>query len=101
MNDLTVSAIDRQIILNNPLAGKKIHEYLGVTGTMFEREYRYAAKLLETSIRSITVRRFVDDHDSELWNDGHYVGKIRACSTEGHACHSVDKFYMRTIIMRS
>lgn len=77
MNDLTVSAIDRQNILNNPLAVEKIQEYIGITGMLFEGEYRYTANLVasfyEIDIR--TVRRYVDEYDSELRNNGYLVLK--------------------------
>jgi hypothetical protein len=57
MNDLTVSAIDRQNILNNPLAVEKIQEYLGITGMLFEGECRFPANLIaafyEIDIRTV------------------------------------------------
>lgn len=77
MNDLTASAIDRQNILNNPLAVEKIQEYLGITGMLFEGEYRFTANLIaafyEIDIR--TVRRYVDEHGAELGNNGYQVLK--------------------------
>lgn len=77
MKDLTASSIDRQNILNNPLAVDKIQEHLGITGMMFDGEYRYTANLVasffEVDIR--TIRRYVDTHTSELGNNGYEVLK--------------------------
>jgi hypothetical protein len=77
MKDLTSSPIDRQNILNNPLAIEKIQEYIGITGMQFEGEYRYTANLVasffEVDIR--TIRRYVDSHGAELGNNGYEVLK--------------------------
>lgn len=39
--DLTMSAIDRQNILNNKVALDNIQEYIGVSGMYFNGEYRF------------------------------------------------------------
>ena len=36
MNDLTISAIDRQNVLNNLEAVENIQKYLGISGMLFE-----------------------------------------------------------------
>jgi hypothetical protein len=41
MKDLTVSEIDRQNILNNKKAVENIQIYLGVSGMLFQGEYRF------------------------------------------------------------
>jgi hypothetical protein len=41
MKDLTVSAIDRQNMLNNKTALENIQGYLGITGMMFQGEFRF------------------------------------------------------------
>lgn len=41
MKDLTVSALDRQNILNNKKALENIQVYIGITGMLFENEYRF------------------------------------------------------------
>ena len=39
--DLTMSAIDRQNILNNKVALEGIQEYIGVSGMFFIEKYRF------------------------------------------------------------
>ena len=46
--DLTMSAVDRQNILNNKIAIENIQEYIGVSGMFFKDEYRF--KLVEKKI---------------------------------------------------
>ena len=41
MKNLTVSAIDRQNILNNKKAVENIQEYLGISGMFFQNEFRF------------------------------------------------------------
>ena len=41
MNDLTKSTIDRQNVLNNKQAVERLQEYLGLTGMLFNEEYRF------------------------------------------------------------
>ena len=44
MKDLTQSAIDRQNILNNAQAIKKIQGYIGLSGLLYEGEYLFTSK---------------------------------------------------------
>lgn len=44
MNDLTVSNIERQNVLNNRYAVEVLQEDLGFTGMFFEGEYRFTKK---------------------------------------------------------
>ncbi len=46
MNDLTVSNIDRQNVLNNRYAVNALQENLGFTGVFFEGEYRFTKKMV-------------------------------------------------------
>lgn len=39
--DLTVSAINRQNILNNKVALEGIQEYIGLSGMFFKEEYKF------------------------------------------------------------
>ena len=41
MNDLTKSTVDRQNVLNNKYAVEKLQEYLGLTGMLFNNEYKF------------------------------------------------------------
>ena len=44
MNDLTVSKIERQNVLNNKYAVAKIQEDFGIVGMLFNGEYLYTKK---------------------------------------------------------
>ena len=46
MNDLTVSNIERQNVLNNRYAVEVLQEDLGFTGMFFEGEYRFTKKMV-------------------------------------------------------
>ena len=46
MNDLTVSNIERQNVLNNRYAVDALQENLGFTGMLFEGEYRFTKKMV-------------------------------------------------------
>ena len=46
MNDLTVSNIERQNVLNNKYAIANIQNSLGITGMLFEEEYRFTKKMV-------------------------------------------------------
>jgi hypothetical protein len=48
MKDLTVSAIDRQNILNNKKALDNIQTYLGITGMLFQGEYKFTRQQFQT-----------------------------------------------------
>lgn len=73
--DLTTSTIDRQNILNNPEALNNIQTYLGITGLLFENEYRFTtsqvAKFYEVSIP--TMRRYIEANRQELEHNGYEV----------------------------
>lgn len=51
MNDLTVSNIERQNVLNNRYAVDALQENLGFTGMLFEGEYRFTKKWLRISMK--------------------------------------------------
>ena len=48
MADLTKSAIDRQNVLNNKFAVEKLQEQLGLSGMLFNEEYKFTlSQILE------------------------------------------------------
>ena len=51
MNDLTVSNIERQNVLNNRYAVDALQENLGFTGMLFDGEYRFAKKMVVDFMR--------------------------------------------------
>nr|WP_299416631.1 HTH domain-containing protein [uncultured Emticicia sp.] len=75
--DLTTSAIDRQNILNNPEALTTIQEQLGITGMLYENEYRFTtAQIAEYfDVSTKTIKRHLDTHREELDNNGYVVLK--------------------------
>ena len=49
MNDLTVSNIERQNVLNNRYAVDALQEKLGFTGMLFKGEYRFMRLIFQQS----------------------------------------------------
>lgn len=75
--DLTTSAIDRQNILNNPMALPKIQEALDVKFLEFQGRYvitkQQVAEYYGVNIKTIT--RFIEAHKDELEHNGYVVCK--------------------------
>src|SRR5690554_2403238 len=76
-NNLTDSAIDRQNILNNPEFLENIQDFLGITGMLYEGEYRFTtaqiADFYEVSTK--TIKRYIESSESELSHNGYCVLK--------------------------
>lgn len=77
INNLTKSAIDRQNILNNPEFLDNIQTFLGITGMLYENEYRFTtaqiADFYEVSTK--TVKRHIETSEKELTHNGYCVLK--------------------------
>ncbi|WP_333888576.1 DNA-binding protein [Sphingobacterium siyangense] len=73
--DLTTSPIDRQNILNNPEALDSIQEFLGITGMLYDGQYRFTtAQLAEFfDVSDRTIKRYVENHLQELEHNGYCV----------------------------
>lgn len=75
--DLTTSAIDRQNILNNPMALPKIQEALELKFLEFQGKYvvtkQFAADFYEVDIR--TISNCLNDNEAELQRNGYLVIK--------------------------
>lgn len=73
MKDLTVSAIDRQNILNNKEAVENIQAHLGITGMYFEGEYRFTKQQIAEfySIDVSTIDRYLSQNEEELRHNGY------------------------------
>ena len=73
--DLTTSTIDRQNVLNNPEAVSNIQTYLGITGLLFENEYRFTtsqvANFYDVDIK--TIKRYIEANRQELEHNGYEV----------------------------
>ena len=68
MEDLTKSAIDRQNILNNKFAIVKIQEQLGLTGMLFNNEYRFTINEVVGfyGVERVTINRYLNQYENEL-----------------------------------
>lgn len=73
MKDLTVSEIDRQNILNNKKAVENIQIYLGVSGMLFQGEYRFTRQQISEFylIDNSTIDRYLSLHEKELKHNGY------------------------------
>lgn len=80
MNDLTISAIDRQNILNNNKAVDNIQKYLGISGMLFENEFRYTKQQVADfyTIDTSTIDRYLLNHENELKHNGYINLKGKA-----------------------
>lgn len=76
-DNLTDSAVDRQNILNNEMFLENIQEFLGITGMLYDGEYRFTtaqvADFYEVSIK--TIRRYIESSEKELTHNGYCVLK--------------------------
>lgn len=77
MKDLTVSAIDRQNILNNVSAVQDIQKYLGLNGMFFQNEYRFTKKQAADFyvIDNSTIERYLAANEDELKHNGYEIFK--------------------------
>jgi hypothetical protein len=77
MKDLTMSAIDRQNILNNLSAVEDIQKYLGLNGLFFQNEYRFTKKQLADFyvIDNSTIERYLVSNEAELKHNGYEIFK--------------------------
>ena len=77
MKDLTNSNIDRQNILNNRFALDKIQEYIGLSGMLFEGEYRFTIQMVADfyGVSERTIKRYLENHNKELKHNGYVLSK--------------------------
>lgn len=80
MKDLTVSALDRQNILNNKKALENIQIYIGITGMLFENEYRFTRQQVAEfyGIDNSTIDRYLSQNENELKHNGYVNLKGKA-----------------------
>jgi len=76
-NDLTNSGIARQNILNNPYALQEIQTSVGISGILYESEFKFTkrqlAEFFEVSER--TIDNFLEKNATELAKNGYEVLK--------------------------
>jgi len=72
---LTTSVIDRQNILNNRYALEVIQEETGITGILFEGQYRLTIRQVAEffEIDERTVKRYLEKYGDELQQNGYEV----------------------------
>lgn len=77
MNDLTVSKIERQNVLNNKYALANIQNSLGITGMLFEDEYRFTKKMVADfyEVDERTIERYIEQNANELSANGYVLCK--------------------------
>lgn len=77
MNDLTVSNIERQNVLNNRYAVEALQETLGFTGMFFEGEYRFTKKMVADfyEVDLSTIDRYLSQYAEELKHNGYVLSK--------------------------
>lgn len=80
MKDLTVSAIDRQNILNNKQALENIQSYIGITGMLFQGEYKFTRQQIADfyAIDNSTIDRYLSHNEEELKHNGYINLKGKA-----------------------
>jgi len=77
MRDLTQSAIDRQNILNNARVLEKVQGHVGLSGLMYEGEFRFTTKMVadfyDVDVR--TIKRLLETFEVEVKHNGYSVLK--------------------------
>lgn len=78
--NLTDSAIDRQNILNNKKAIENIQQYLGITGMLFNGEFRFTRQQITEfyGIDNSTIDRYLSQNEDELKHNGYINLKGKA-----------------------
>lgn len=77
MNDLTVSNIERQNVLNNRYALQTIQENLDVNGLRYHDELLFTTKMVADfyDVDERTIKRYVRDHGDELRSNGYFLSQ--------------------------
>ena len=77
MKDLITSNIDRQNILNNRYAIEKLQSDLGMTGMLFDNEYKFTIQQVTEFyvIDRATISRYLNQFEDEIKHNGYEVLK--------------------------
>lgn len=75
MNDLTVSNVERQNVLNNRYAVEALQDNLGFAGMLFEGEYRFTKKMVADfyEVDLSTINRYISQYEEELKYNGYFL----------------------------
>ncbi len=77
MNELTISNIERQNVLNNRFAIEEAQKTLNVEGMLFEGEYRFTKKMVADfyGVEERTIERCLEENEAELKYNGYVLCK--------------------------
>ena len=77
MNDLTISNIERQNVLNNTYALQTIQTDLGVDGLHFHDKVLFTTKMVAEfyGVDERTIQRYVKNHGDELRANGYFLSE--------------------------
>lgn len=77
MNDLTISNIERQNVLNNNYALQAIQENLDVNGLHFHDQLLFTTKMVADfyGVDDRTIKRYVQEHGDELRANGYFLSE--------------------------
>ena len=74
-NDLTNSGITRQNILNNKYAIQEIQKAVGITGVLYEQEFRFTKKQVADffEVTERTIDNHLEKNQKEIEKNGYVV----------------------------
>lgn len=77
MNDLTISNIERQNVLNNRFAIEETQKALNIEGMLFEGEYLFTKKMVADfyGVEERTIERCLEENETELKYNGYVLCK--------------------------
>lgn len=77
MNDLTISNIERQNVLNNNYALQAIQESLDVNGLLFHDQLLFTTKMVADfyDVDERTIKRYLQEHGDELRANGYFLSQ--------------------------
>ena len=77
MNDLTVSNIERQNVLNNPYALQNIQERMNIKGQHYQDELLFTTNMVPDfyGVDKRAIRRYVKDYNEELKANGYFLSQ--------------------------
>lgn len=92
MNDLTVSDIERQNVLNNDYALQAIQDNLDVNALRFHDRLLFTTKMVADfyEVDERTIKRYIQEHGDELRSNGYFL-------SEGNSLKELKLYFGRDI----
>ncbi len=92
MNDLTVSNIERQNVLNNDYALQAIQDHLDVNALCFHDRLLFTTKMVADfyGVDERTIKRYIQEHGDELQANGYFL-------SEGNSLKELKLYFGRDI----